>query len=240
MSSHLIELLPAYALGCLDEEETLQASKHLSNCATCRAELRAYQAVVDQLPLGAREANLPPRIKKRLMAQLTFPSPSTRSLSSGKWWTRLGVFMHRRFPALAPVSLILIVALAIVNLLLWQELRQTQIATYPEVMRVVSLTATDAAPGAWGFLAISPDGQQASLVADGLPHLGPEWQYQLWLILDERQMSGGFFSVKPEGYSLLQVSSSISLFECSGFGVTVEPVGGSTYPTSKEVLSGVL
>lgn len=57
----IIELLPGYALGCLDETEQISVSEHLVICVACWAEARAYQAIVAQLALTVPEAD-PPRI----------------------------------------------------------------------------------------------------------------------------------------------------------------------------------
>ena len=57
--AHVSDLLPAYALGCLDNEEAIQVDEHLATCSTCRAELTAYQDVADQLALAAPDV-LPP------------------------------------------------------------------------------------------------------------------------------------------------------------------------------------
>ena len=53
MDEHVLDLLPAYALDCLDEDETIQVAEHLAACSTCQAELLAYQATVAQLALAA-------------------------------------------------------------------------------------------------------------------------------------------------------------------------------------------
>ena len=49
---HVYELLPAYALHCLDAEEASRVAEHLASCAECRAELLAYQTVAGRLALG--------------------------------------------------------------------------------------------------------------------------------------------------------------------------------------------
>ncbi|MCA9973979.1 MAG: zf-HC2 domain-containing protein, partial [Anaerolineales bacterium] len=56
-----IDLIPAYALGCLDPDEADRVAAHLADCAACRTELAAYASVVDALALAAPEAAPPPR-----------------------------------------------------------------------------------------------------------------------------------------------------------------------------------
>jgi anti-sigma-K factor RskA len=107
-------------------------------------------------------------------------------------------------------------------------------------MQVVAMVGTDAVPAAVGTLVISEDGEYGTLVVDGLPALDPDHQYQLWLIRDEQQTSGGVFSVNPEGYGALWISSPEPLSSYPVFGITIEPEGGSPGPTGDKVLGSSL
>ena len=51
-NAHVTELIPGYVLDCLEEAELIQADEHLAVCPTCRVELTAYQATVDQLGMA--------------------------------------------------------------------------------------------------------------------------------------------------------------------------------------------
>ncbi len=64
---HMTEYLPAYALDCLDEEETRIVYGHLQSCPQCRAELETYLAVAERLALAAPDAAPPARLKQQLM-----------------------------------------------------------------------------------------------------------------------------------------------------------------------------
>jgi anti-sigma-K factor RskA len=77
------------------------------------------------------------------------------------------------------------------------------------------------------------------LVVDHLPPLDPAHQYQLWLIQDGQRTSGAVFSVNPEGYGSVWVSSPQPLANYSAFGVSIEPAGGSLAPTGARVLGSV-
>ncbi len=46
---HVLDLLPAYALGSLDLDEVSRVEDHLSSCLICRNESDSFQAVADQL-----------------------------------------------------------------------------------------------------------------------------------------------------------------------------------------------
>jgi anti-sigma-K factor RskA len=120
-------------------------------------------------------------------------------------------------------------------LLFWQN------AGSPPVefgLPVVELSHTEHAPQGRALLVMSRDSRKGTLVVDGLPALGEEQQYQLWLIKGEDRTSGGVFAVGQDGYGYLRVSSPEAMFNFDSFGVTIEPAGGSPLPTGPKVLAG--
>ncbi len=232
--THVSELLPAYALGSLEPEETRQVAAHLVRCGACRAELAAYADVVDHLALGAPDAVPPDRLKARLMARTRAPSRPHAAEPPQPWWRHLAQLLQRTAPAWGAVGFVLIVALGVSNVLLWRE------ANRPGPMRAISLQGTEAAPGAVGTVIVSADGEHGALVVDGLEPLGAALQYQLWLIHDGQRTSGGVFSVDQDGYGVLWVSAPRSLSAYDAVGITIEPAGGSPGPTGARVLGGDL
>ena len=239
---HVKDLIPGYALGCLDEADEISVSEHLAVCEDCTEEMRTYQAVVDQLPLAAPQVDPPDRVKKAVMDRITVKaaSPILEDHRRSGLWDRLLEFTRRVSPAWGAVSLVLILALASSNLLLWRQVRQTGAVAQPPAFQVVNLTNTTAAPDATGMLVISKDGRTGTLVVDRLPKLTQQQQYQLWLIdKDGKRTSGGVFSVEW-GYASLWVSSAQPLNSYPAFGITIEPFGGSPGPTGEKVLGGKL
>ena len=51
--THLLDLLPAYALGSLDADELQRVEEHLLSCWICRNDLSAFQMIADELSLAA-------------------------------------------------------------------------------------------------------------------------------------------------------------------------------------------
>lgn len=235
---HILELIPAYALGSLDSEEMALATQHLPGCAACQEELDAYQRLMDVLPLAAPDSYPPPRLKTRLMARVasagTPPVETASKPARFAGWARIHEAMQRLFasPRWQPVSLLLIASLAIGNLLLWRQLASTA----HDLEREIKLSGTDIAPQANGIVYLSTDGREGTLIVEDLPPLTPEQQYQLWLIRDGERASGGVFSVSDKGYRSLQISSPRPLEEYGAFGITIEPAGGSPGPTGQRVL----
>jgi anti-sigma-K factor RskA len=235
---HVIDLLPAYALGCLDEEDLVRVSEHLADCAECRAGWHAYQATADQLALAAPDVAPPADLKGRLMRRIDPQEPAGVSESRTSWWDKLTHVMRRTAPAWGLAGLLVILALVLSNVWLWGQISRYPGAAQPGPLRTIPLTSTEAAPRASGLMVVSADGEHGTLVVDGLPPLDARHQYQLWLIRDGRRTSGGVFSVDAEGYGSLWVASPQPLSSYSSFGITIEPAGGSPGPTGQKVLGG--
>lgn len=235
---HVTELLPAYALDCLDDEDAVTVSEHLVTCATCREELLSFQGVADQLALAAPDARPSPDLKRRLKERVQPLRPDVMAVAKPPWWVRLTGVWQRAAPTWGLVSLVLIVALAVTSLALWQQVDESK-TTLGE-MRFVTLTGTEVAPKATGTIVISVEGDYGTLVVDGLPFLDETQQFQLWLIRDGQRTSGGIFSVNPGGYGSLAIYSHAPLSSYPDFGITIEPAGGSPGPTGNKVLGGSL
>jgi anti-sigma-K factor RskA len=234
------DLLPAYAIGCLEKAEADRVAEHLAGCPTCRAELRSYEEVAAQLALGAPEAAPPPRLKQQIVGRIQVPRREPVALPGEAWWERLVALFQKKAPAWGLASLVLMAFLVASNLWWWQRTERHGSMTTAGGMRIIALVGTDAAPDAAGTLVISDDGEHGTLVVDGLPVLGPDQQYQLWLIRDGQRTSGGVYSVGTEGYGALWIHSPEPLASYPSFGVTIEPAGGSPGPTGKKVLGGSL
>jgi anti-sigma-K factor RskA len=236
----VIELLPAYALGSLEEGEAVRVAEHLDACPGCRAELLSYQMVADRLALAAPDAVPPARLKQQILEQLQAPRQEPATEPHRSWWQRMVDLFQRTGPAWGLASLALVVLLVLSNLWWWQRADREGPTVTAGGMRVVAMVGTDAAPAAVGTLVISGDGEYGTLVVDGLPSLEADHQYQLWLIRDGQRTSGGIFSVNPEGYGALWISSPEPLSSYPAFGITIEPEGGSPGPTGDKVLGGSL
>jgi anti-sigma-K factor RskA len=233
---HVLDLIPAYALDILDEQEQLQVAEHLASCESCRAELAPYQEVVDDLPLGMAISEPPAGLKEKVMAGAKKDTAPEQEPLASSWWGRFTQSL-RGAPAWGLASLVLILVLGASNLFLWGRLSALEQTGHGDFISV-SFDGTQAATSATGLLVISPDGEYGTLVVDGLPYLDESQQYQLWLIDDGQRNDGGVFSVNEEGYGFLEVESARHLINYSQFGITIEPAGGSPGPTGEKVLGG--
>lgn len=233
---HVLDLLPAFSLGSLDSDETSRVEEHLLSCLICRDESYAFQAVSAQLSLIVPSVAPPPDLKDRLMkrVQPARTQPRVSAQTPSRSW------LQRLLPVWGFASLVLIIALAGVNLFLWQTLNGREIFMAPGGMRAVPLRPPEAASRATGFVLVSADGDSGAVVVDGLPPLDESQQYQLWLIRNGERTSGAVFSTDEENYGGTRIRAPGSLLEYSAVGITIEPAGGSAQPTGVQVLGGPL
>lgn len=231
---HVFDLIPEYALGVLDEQEARQVAEHFAGCFACREELVAYQRVADSLslavaaesPSGGLKARLVDRIR-RLEAKRT-PQPSRWQLPQR--WIPVGAF----------AGLLVILLLAVSNLMLWQRLNHLEVISGPLGMRAITLQNTAAASEASAFVVMGADGNNGVLVVDHLQPLEEAYEYQIWLVKDGINTSGGTFVVDEDGYRGMRLNAPDSLLTYSDVFVTVEPAGGSVSPMGTRVLWGSL
>ncbi len=245
VDEHVLDLIPAYALGILDDADARRVSVHLDACASCRTELRAYSEVVDALPLAVTEFEPPGHLKESILRQARLSKAAEPAPQPG-WWQMLKKSLSLNAPAWGMVGLALVLLLGASNLFLWQRLDRVEMSyqqmadQYLNTLRTVPLEGTEFTPDATGLLVISLDGEHGTLVVDRLPVLDETQQYQLWLTKDGERTSGGVFSVDEGGYGAKWIGSPEPLASYRSFGVTIEPAGGSPGPTGEKVLGGDL
>jgi anti-sigma-K factor RskA len=233
---HVFDLLPAYALGCLDQADARRVSEHLAVCSVCRTELSHYELITEELALAVPEQEPPSNLQQQLTNRIRSLPPGTRA--------------RPRIPQRQPgqrlvavwglVSLLLIVGLVAISLFLWQQLAQRELFDKPGSMRAIALHSSEAASKATGFIIISGDGSRGTLIVDQMPSLASEQEYQFWLVRNGQSTSGARFTVDEKGYRGARIMAPESLFAYSSVLITIEPVGGSPQPTGRHVMDASL
>jgi anti-sigma-K factor RskA len=235
---HIIEYLPEFVLGCLEEAEARRVADHLAGCESCRGEFYAYQELAGQIGSSIEQIEPPASLKKTLLAQVVEQHPGSTRLESRDSWVQRWIGRFRPVSrGWGAISLGLIMLLALSNLLIWQRLEGLR-STQANQLRTIPLHGTESMPGATGLVIMSLDGRWGTVVIDDLAVLGDDQEYQLWLIRNGDRDSGGLIAVNPEGYGWLYVHSEESLASYTSFGITIEPRGGSSSPTGTKVLGG--
>ena len=116
---HVLDYLPAYVMGCMDETESQKVKAHLRECDHCRKGMRAYKRVLDDLPLRIALSEPPPGTREQILyraSKLLEPSISNNLILKRVPRT------HSLFQIGLLLNLLLIVISTISSLVLWRRL----------------------------------------------------------------------------------------------------------------------
>lgn len=242
MSDHeeIQSLLPEYALGIVPDEQRAVIEGHLTTCRECGAILDEYREVERGLLQLCEAVQPPPGIRARLIAA-TASEPEPAS-----WFERLLQRGRSRIAVSALLALLVISNLFLLNQTLslqdrierLSEKQQTSevalaIANYPNAQ-----IAGIEGEGVGGTFVYDPDLRFAAAYAWGLRELPSDKTYQAWLIsADGSRTDAGLVQADPDSRFVTFIVQSPSPFsEFAGFGMTIEPAGGSQAPTGEKVL----
>jgi hypothetical protein len=225
----------AYVLDALDGEELAQFRAHLPTCPICTAEVATLGATAAQLPLliddTAPESQPTPALRQRLLDAVAAERPPAAPPAP------IPFPAARRWAQPYAVAAVLLLALSL-GLLGWNlnvqgDLRATR-SERDQAQAALAETqfqlASTGGQGASGIITYLPGQQQAVIVVNGLPALGPNQVYQLWLITgNNAQPSTVFLS------STTAVQANPTQFQVAA--ITIEPGPlGSTAPTMTPIL----
>jgi len=238
------ENLAAYALGTLDADEIPALESHLKGCQDCQSELAEYQSVTMGLLGAIPPQPPPPELRYKLVAQLPSHRTRTSSLLAGIF----GQFSLRQVAAVVVVMILLglniFSTVQIRNLQRGQATLAERLSADQTALAMLAYPSTQAlavnpdVQNLAGSMLVDPNKRIAVLVLWNLPPLEAGQTYQAWLIdAGGNRTSGGLFtSVEGASYTTVTIRSPLPIGRYKGFGVTVEPSGGSEGPTGPRVL----
>lgn len=228
MSSDIHALSGAYAVDAVDDLERAAFERHLEECAACRAEVAGLREAAGLLtetttaepPAGLRAAvlagigsirPLPPEV----------PVARPRRRRTTQW---LGA---------AAAAVVLAGAGAVV----WQQPWEDGSSQIPAEQRVLQAsdaksTSLDFPGGASATVTHSDSLGQAVIVTEDMPPPPAGKVYELWLDQPGRGMvPAGLMPVKSDQTLILTGDAATA----TAAGITVEPEGGSSVPTSDPI-----
>ena len=226
----ILEFLPDYALGTLNNDNAVAVSEHVAGCTTCRAKLQLWQATVDDLALAALPVAVPDSLHQRLMQQVApiKAQPASTRLGRLNW-------LRHTAPVWGAVAVLLLAGLFASNLSLRRQV--IQLEHNPAPMTTIPMRSDEATSTASGVIVVSADGEYGTLVVQDLPQLSADKAYQLWLIKNGQLTSGGTFIVDEHGYTSLEIESPLDLDQYDAFNITIELTSGSSQPTGPKILN---
>lgn len=227
-------LAAAYALDALTADERREFEAHYPTCGICAAEVRDFRETAAELAHAAGAAP-PLDVKARVMAEIATTPQLSPVLPDGV----IDLSERRRLRATRPM-LLAAAAAAIVGIVatVGSLSLRTGGTTIDDVIAAPDAVTT-VLEGESGAMTVvwSPDSDRLAVVGNDLADPGPGMTYELWFILDEGVAPAGLFT--PEQGVVGRVFEVEDL-SAQGWGVTIEPDGGSQQPTGDILYSGLI
>lgn len=235
MNEQLHDLAAAYALDALDPDERARFETHLDSCAPCTAAVAEHRAAAAFLAEGEETAP-PPGVRGRVMDAIAAePRRVSTATSSG------AISSPASRPAVGRRTLPLAIAAAMVLVAVTAGLAAFVRDVIDDRDAAEDLVAVLASPdartvvleGSEGRADLrvvwSPETTGVVVLGDELPAPPDEQVYELWVLADEGPRSAGQFTPADDG--AIRRRLALPAEPADGWGVTLEPAGGSPEPT---------
>ncbi|MFD3518224.1 anti-sigma factor domain-containing protein [Streptomyces sp. NPDC058657] len=238
MSDERVHVLTgAYALNAVADNESETVERHVRQCGACAQEVQDLTATAARL--GAAVATATPlAMKRQLVARIQTVRQLPPQVTAADVVRRPRAGRARQMPRLVLAACVA-GATAFGGVAAWQFLEVQQSAQLAQQARAETaditrvLAASDARSvsgnlkgGARATVIVSRSQNSAVFLASRLPELPDDKTYQLWF--DD----GG--TMRPAG--LMRQDGGLvmkgEVGRATGMGITVEPVGGSSRPTT--------
>jgi hypothetical protein len=238
------EVLEAYALRVLDQEEQARVEAHLASCADCRTLADRYADILAGLPEAlalASPLRLPETIKPRLLAALEGVAAETAAQAPGTTVPRRPRRALRLLAFAGAVALALALAsTAALSFALDRERRLKErfaglLDQRETVLEVVDgrgtqrafLSSPDARSTAYGKLFTNPRLRQVVVMAGRLPGPQEGRRYRVLLTSGGVTRTPGILKVNARGFGLLVFEAGRAGPRYDAVRVTLEPPAGS-------------
>ncbi|MEU9865536.1 anti-sigma factor [Streptomyces sp. NPDC047971] len=236
----------AYVLHALPPAEEAAFENHLAGCETCRRDVADFEKTAARLA-SAETAPVPQELRARVMEQISATRQETRQETRQDSRHRNTAPHARRTIRLALAASVAL-AVALAGVALWQrseaEDARARAAQAQEQARTANsafadiLTAPDATvhtaqltDGADAAIVVSRTQAQAAFTARGLTTLPSDKVYELWYAAEAGDLrpAGLLDSAGDRATRVLDGP----LGNAVAVGITIEPAGGSTQPTTE-------
>ena len=230
-------LAAAYALDAVTDGERQVFEAHYPNCEICSREVAEFRETAANLASGAGAAP-PPDLRQQIMTAVA-QSQQVPVIVPDKV-----IDLADRRPRTNWGSMLIGAAAAAVIAVIGTVAALRSDTGSHEMSEL--LAAPDAVvttlDGEGGTIRVvwSADRSRLGIVGAGLDDPGPARTYELWLVLGAGEVSpAGLFEPDDTG-GVETIVSIDDPSDITGFGVTIEPDGGSPQPTSAIIFSGTV
>jgi predicted anti-sigma-YlaC factor YlaD len=240
----LRELLGAYALDAVDDDERQTIEQHLASCSDCRHEVDQHLSVAAML--AQADSPVPEGLWDRVRAGISEAEATAPVVELDS--------RRRLLPFLSAAAVTVLVALISVQTIRLEQ-ANNQLAVSESRLAAIEQAFTDgdysalatlaaSTPGAvtvaldgeagGGTATILPDGT-GYLSAEGFQPLADEATYQLWAVVDGEVISAGIlgskpavspFHIDPERLEGLVLTAEVA----GGVAVSEQPAAAAWFP----------
>jgi hypothetical protein len=243
------DLIPAYAFGLTDPEETTLVEANLGGCNDASIELVEYRQLQDEMRASVRQIDPPLMLMTRLAEATATPSVPVAVVPKAR--RRLPLPWLAAAAALVALVLTNVFWLAQVNTLNQQTTDYLAndndqfadagsfVLTNTSDLRWVRLQPTEQDGKAAAFLCWNAESQTALLYAWGLP-VTPGQSYQLWLTRDNTLVNAGTLRLDDKGRTVMLIHSDQPIDQYTWARITAESGSGSAQPSGNTVVNGEL
>ena len=252
----LIDIASAYSTGAATSEEEMALHAAIADDPGLRFEVELNQRALEAMA-EAQAVQPSDLVRGRLLAQARAAEPNRQSVTSASKANARPV-RHAIFMAVCAASIALVVGLGseimrmrdqvsgetefIATLrtqLHAREFTLNQMLHAENHLRVVHLLTTDSVAGPGIQVYWNRANGTAVLHAFRLPPAPGGQRYTLWAFGDSAPRALASFNSAPDGHALVSdMAIPVSLTGIRSLKVTVEPIAGSTRPSTHAVVHG--
>jgi Anti-sigma-K factor rskA/Putative zinc-finger len=235
-------LAGAYALDAIAESDRVRFERHLAGCDACRQEASSLREAAGRLA-AAVAAPPPARLRAQVVAEaartrqqppliaeeLAIPGAGRRALR-----------MRAPRLAVAVAGVCILVALALGGLFINTQHRLSQEQAHSRAVAMIlnapdaTIMSARATTGGTATVVMSHREHSLVLTTASLPVLSSGQRYQVWLMGVHRTRAAGMLPDPKRGVTAPMIVSGIE--DGDAVGLTVEPAGGASSPTSAPVV----
>lgn len=228
-------LVGAYAVDAVDDLERAAFERHLAECPACQSELASLREAAATLPL-MEPLEPPARMREHVLAGIGGIRPLPPEVAPREEPEAAPSRRRFRPSALVAAAAAVIALGAGAGLVVqqpWDDSSQVQ-PTAAERIRAAddAQTFTAKVDGATATVTLSKSMNQAVLDTRDMPDAPSGSVYELWLVHDERMVPAGLMA-NGDHEVILEGDPATA----TGFGITVEPDGGSEEPNLDAVVT---
>jgi Anti-sigma-K factor rskA, C-terminal/Putative zinc-finger len=242
------DLLDAYALGAVDQDEAYQLEGHVADCLDCWEELNKSRRTAALLSLSVPLKRAPDHLRRRIMsqAQLEEARDERRVLFPRlrlNWRSAVGALGTAAVAALlfSSVLQVQVIGLRDDNSQISQQLNaaSTELDQQRQIVAILSasdsqkipMDAASARSQAESVYNWSRDTDAGFVVCDNFPALPAGQVYQVWFTTTGRAEPVVSFVPNEDGGCQIPLDLSRVNSRTEGIGISIEPEGGRSRPS---------